>query len=125
MTLTKDTDGKIITSNNGQDFTFELTGKWKDGSDYHFGNSTNGGTLSNDKKKLTVKVNVAKGQTQGSFNLSGLPKGVTITVKEVSIPKGWSWKPSVPESNNETTSIKLSDTNNVTVTNSYSDKQLQ
>lgn len=122
LTLTKDTDGKIITSNNGQDFTFELTGKWKDGSDYHFGNSTNGGTLSNDKKKLTVKVNVAKGQTQGSFNLSGLPKGVTITVKEVSIPKGWSWKPSVPESNNETTSIKLSDTNNVTVTNSYSDE---
>lgn len=123
LTLTKDTDGKIITLNNGQAFTFELTGKWKDNSDYYFEDSTEQiGTLSDGKKKLTVQVKVPKGQTQRSLDLSGLPKGVTITVKEVSIPKGWSWSSSAPEGNNETTSIKLSDTNNVTVTNSYRDE---
>lgn len=123
LTLTKDTAGKKITLNNGQDFTFELTGKWKDESDYYFGDSNKKiGILSDDKKTLTVKVKVAKGQTQGSLNLSGLPKGVTITVKEVSIPNGWSWSSSDPDGNNKTTSIELSDTNKVTVTNSYSDE---
>ena len=131
LTLTKSiADGKKVTATNGAQFTFELTGKWSDNSDYYFKNITdkNGNILTptEDGKKLTITVTLPKESTSSSFKLNGLPKGVTITVKEVSLPKGWSWYASVPEGNEGTksTDILLNAENNdnkVTVTNSYSD----
>ena len=131
LTLTKNiADEKKVTATNGAKFTFELTGKWSDGSDYYFKNITDGtGKIlkpTENGKKLTITVTLPKGSTSNSFKLKGLPKGVTITVTEVSLPNGWSWYGSEPAGVEKTKSTNIlldaeNNDNRVKVTNSYND----
>lgn len=72
-------------------FTFNLTGTWGDEKVFDFENVKVGDNkidYDSKTKKAQITITVKSGETNGEVTLTGIPKGVTISVDEDKLP-GW------------------------------------
>lgn len=121
------------TFTTDQTFEFFLTGTWSDNTAFNFnGVKVNGTQVSQENSGAKVTVTVPARATDGSVTLTGIPKGVSIKVKEnlsnTQQSQGWSYKQTTVSGtdtvfNNDNATVEVNEDNKtVTVLNEYKEK---